>query len=81
MPSRSPSASVDNLGFNQGPQSNDNLRGRKQHDFLHVSTHLSMKYQSPLEDNVLTNTGGAQTIRDNGVLTCNKVNNTKGISR
>jgi hypothetical protein len=49
----------------------------------------SLKHEvSPCEDNVLTNKGGAQTIRENGVLNFailvrgdNKVNNNKGISR
>ena len=88
MPSWSPSTSVDNLGFNQGPQSNGSLSKGKEATWL-PSYLNSLKHEvSPCEDNVLTNKGGAQTIRENGGLNFvilvrgdNKVNNTKGISR
>ena len=88
MTSRSPSASIDILGFNQGPQSNGSLSKGKEATWF-PSYLNSLKHEvSPCEDNFLTNKGGAQTIRENGVLNFailvrgdNKVNNTKGISR
>jgi len=88
MPSRSPSASIDIMGFNQGPQSNGSLSKGK--EAVGFPSYLnSLKHEvSPHEDNVLKNKGGAQTIRENGVLNSrilvrggNKVNNTKGMSR
>jgi len=80
-------ASIDNLGFNRGPQRNGSFpKWKEAMRFLpYLNSH---KHEvSPHEDNVLTNKGGAQTIGEKGVLNSvilvrrgSKVNNRKGIS-
>jgi hypothetical protein len=88
MPSRSPLASVDNLGLIQGPQKNESFsKGKGAMGFISYLNSLKHKI-SPHEDNVSTNKSGSQTIREKGALSSailvrgdNKLNNTKGISR